>query len=370
LEGQTGNPCLHSALRAIVQTQDFPQAKERGELVASRALAKCGPQADGEWFIAQLTASSHPALQAAAERGRKQWDAQQAARAAAPVRRPDPPPAPAANGPIEIEFREIKPPSAASSAGAKQLGECQLWLAADVGDLVCGNGRVQLLKKQGAVVQLWSDPDRGWSPRGPAFGRPLGCFDGRYAWIPLLHAGRPQRLLTIDVRGEKVVEWTRDDGLPLAEHESGQPSRPATLAVTPLGPGKVCIAGSSGRGWLATAEFSAEREKSAKVFFEARNEPDPSNGREALKSNLAFEPLYIYTLSGRVQEDQPVSQRVMVGRSTRHPGADLHPLLVDPDKGTVLALAEELKPTTWPPNARSGRPACSAWDIRIFAGNW
>lgn len=139
-----------------------------------------------------------------------------------------------------------------------------------------------------------------------------------------------------------MIEWTREDGLPLSADESGRRAFSATLAVSPLGPGKVCIAGSSGRGWLATATYDPEKGKSAKVFFEARAEPSPGDQRQAFQTNLAFRPIYIYTLRDQL-DSQLRSQRVVVGRSTGNYLATDHPLLVDPESGKVEVIKSLLK---------------------------
>jgi hypothetical protein len=352
LSGQTGEDCLSDALRVIIATQDFRGAPERTRMLVERAIAHSGQQTDASAFVAQLAASPSASLQAAAGRGREMLAERArsveqiaARRAAAAAARPAAEPQiPEPAEPAEIEFAEVKVPW--KRPGTRDIpfmiGDFQLCLPAGKADLFFGNGQLWLMKASGEAKLLLHEPDREWSAMGPTADPGWACFDGRYAWIPLTKRGAAQRLLLVDPESEKLIEWSEADGLPLAPEAERPQSHHSSLAVAPLAAGKVCIAGSSGRGWLATAEYDPKKGKSANVFFEARQEASQTDQREALNRNLAFRPAYIFTLAGRI-DDQQASQRVIVGRITGNYRATDHPLLVDPETGTVEVVQSPLK---------------------------
>lgn len=354
LDGESSDEILNTTLRALVETQDLPNVESRSKLVADSAIARSGSSAtavDIERFVRQLAASGNPALAAAAADAQKRFaarqEALQKARAAAlvPGNLPGTTPDAAANTderPPEVEFEEIKLLGQLPGGLANYMGWSQLCLSAGKANLFCGRGKILMLKKKGVVTVLWEGPDLEWTPGGWSSAHSMGCFDGRYAWIPMLHRGAAQKLFMVNVENESVIEWTRDDGLPLAPEDSKLPGATPALGITSLGPGRVCVVGSSGPGWLATAAYDPEKGKSAKVLLEARDQPNPGNDREIQKTNLAFRPSYLYTLTGRLEGEEP-SQRVIVGRNTSHQRANEYPLLVDPDTGKVEVIQSPLK---------------------------
>jgi hypothetical protein len=340
LRGESGSEALEIALRAILDTQDFPEAERRTRHLAEQAILRAGTGADVDGFLNRLAAGGNEAVDAAVESVRTARAAREAARTAARVARPAlPAPAATDDSPAEIEFAEI-PVQGDRFAGP--IGASQLCLFVGNANLFCGYGQVLIMKEKGKLKKLWEDPEAKWSPVGWARQPAWACFDGKYAWIPLFRDGSAQRLVIVDPVAEKVIEWERDDGLPLMADESSNLGGTPALAVSGLGPGKVCVAGSSGRGWIAVAEYDPAQGKKAKVFFEARDQPNQADAREAQKTNLVFRPSYVYTVSAG--KDGPLdSQRVIVGRTTGHAKADEHPLLVDPASGKVEIVQSALK---------------------------
>lgn len=345
IDGQMGPDAIHDALRALLETQHLPEADNRNRLVIDRVTGQSGGQGEAERIVEQLVKSGEPAIAALAADARARLERLAAARAAASRPAPSevkPQPEVEPAEPADIEFDEIDLPWKRLRGVGRpvQYGACQLCLAAGGVDLFYGDGQLLLMKKRGEAVTLWED-DWQWFAR-PSAGPPWACYDGRYAWIPLVRTGFPQRLLMVDPREEKVIEWSSEDGLPFAADGRG-PQGQASLAVTALRPGKICVAGSSERGWLAIAEYDPEKGKSARVFFEARDEPTTSyDAQEVHKSTLAFRPTYIFTLSGRLEGQQP-SQRIVIGRASVNQRASDYPLLVDPDAGTVQVIPHPLK---------------------------
>jgi len=106
--------------------------------------------------------------------------------------------------------------------------------------------------------------------------------------------------------------------------------------MAPLAPGRVCLAGSFGRAWLAIATFDPKEAKSVKVFHEAR-EAVEAKVKQWARSTLAFAPACMFVLHGDNGE-----RRVLIGRNCREGEVESHPLLVDPDTLAVTVMQDNV----------------------------
>ena len=188
------------------------------------------------------------------------------------------------------------------------------------------HARVCLLKGGGRWSTVVSKPDAG-----AMLGTP--CFDGRYAWVPVLQAMnlayRPPSLIVIDPESGRTWEVTTKDGLPFPVEEGKVPPGTASLAVAPIAPGQVLAAGTFGPSWLATIAFEPKDGPSVKVVHEARVVTDPGNLEFWKDTSMSFFPdkMGLVVLGDQVGEK--AARRVMIGR--RHGQFTGHPLLVDPE---------------------------------------
>src|SRR5262249_4280082 len=84
-------------------------------------------------------------------------------------------------------------------------------------DLFCAGGQVLIMKKKGeskSCVQEGGQADAFGQSGGYGISPATACFDGKYAWIPMMCYGKPSRLLVVDVERERVTELKTDSGLP------------------------------------------------------------------------------------------------------------------------------------------------------------
>ncbi len=203
------------------------------------------------------------------------------------------------------------------------------------------------MKEQGRLERVWSSAELNVRFRYNS-GRSQGshvCFDGRYVWAPVQRHGQPPLLLVVDPAAGRVWQVTADDGLPLAA-PGDLPGKFTLqyLAVAPLQPGRVCVAGTFGRTWLAVVTFDPQAGKSVRIFHEAHDVADGEDREQWRRATLAFSPTYMYTLTGRPDADGKCPQRVIIGRECPNPDAWYHPLLVNPESWTVEVLADPVDP--------------------------
>ncbi|MDQ3441077.1 MAG: hypothetical protein M3478_12090, partial [Planctomycetota bacterium] len=185
--------------------------------------------------------------------------------------------------------------------------------------LACGDGidlavrgrSLLLMKEKGRFKRIYHREDRRFNFTGV-------CFDGRYVWAPAAMGDEPM-VVVLDPVSERTWTITAADGLPPM-------SRGAKAA--PLEPGRVCLAGSLGRGWIADVRFDeATGQKSVDVFFEAREQNEDHDHQAWRNLHQQFTPTWAVALHGR-DEGGKQARRVLVGRT-------YHPLLVDPDARRV-----------------------------------
>jgi hypothetical protein len=203
-----------------------------------------------------------------------------------------------------------------------------------------------VMKQKGELKRVWEKigaPERFSSV----------CFDGKYVWFATEGMRMAPALFGFDPQTETVFEVTEKDGLPQPTEDVVKDRRRFTnlsLVVTPIEPGRACVAGGFGRGWIGVASFDAATKKATvKVIHEAREVPRQGEKYEVFCKNrdIAFDPGYAFTLPGKPGADGKTPVRVILGRRVPHgvpitndhwamiPG---YPLVIDPDAGTVEVI--------------------------------
>ncbi len=165
------------------------------------------------------------------------------------------------------------------------------------------------------------------------------CYDGRYVWATARRLQKPPLLLVLDPKTAKV---TAVEGLPdPPEAELKKPARFYSVLLTALGPGRACAVGWSDRTWVATVAFDGDKPK-VKVVHTAKDEPATSNHEQWHSPTVSFTPTFLVAVRGEQGTDGVSPWRVLIGRGeplqgrgTYNTRVGLHPLLVDPDRGTA-----------------------------------
>jgi hypothetical protein len=365
-------------LRMLVEFAHYPRPDIRNSTYISAALNYGNDKEGAEKLLSQLATLTDPNVQKAVEQHR-QRRAQIAAASQRPatagstpmaaVPRPEPTPA-KSDSDAQVSFKPLSLPwKSVVEAGPDADAACELFLPlGKAGDLFCHRGQILLARKKGEYKLIWEGPTNLMFKHmtSAGYGASLACFDGKYAWVPLVDPGKPARLLVIDPATEKVSELTAKEGLPADPAATSHPQ----LAATALAPGKAFLAGSFGRAYLAVATFDPEKASAVKVIHEARDLPVAGERDQHLSPTLAFDPVWLFTLSGKSDDGKPM-QRVLVGRYANSTFAAPFPLIVDPESGKVevlttpLAQSSEIRPVAsggqivwtlpWQVNAAGGQ---------------
>ncbi len=158
------------------------------------------------------------------------------------------------------------------------------------------------------------------------------CHDGKYVWVAKTKDG-DDHLSLIDMKTYEIIRFTSADGLPPLEDH---------VAITPISPGRVCVAGSFSRGsriqglrgWCAIVTFDNEKGKVVDVIHEGTlyRELYDNDKQDLLNPKIAYHPRLIKII--RDMED-PKRVRILLVRSTASIQSRKHPLLIDPDQRTV-----------------------------------
>jgi hypothetical protein len=154
----------------------------------------------------------------------------------------------------------------------------------------------------------------------------MSCvFDGNYIWISAKQAGKSHVVIAFDP--ETKQNWTigEAEGLPQGVVPGIE------MHVAPLGVGKVCIVGNTGRAWVATAELAEDGKRSCRVVFEARETIEGNDLKQAGNVHIQFEPGFAVTLWNADRSQC----RVIVGRRSHADCIMDYPLLLDPQNGTA-----------------------------------
>ncbi|HVC96454.1 MAG TPA: hypothetical protein VND64_22405 [Pirellulales bacterium] len=207
-------------------------------------------------------------------------------------------------------------------------------------DVVWAGNALFLMKQPGQLRLIWQgginwrfDTLVANAPRNHV------CYDGRFVWAaPSTYGGAAARLLVVDPQTEAVAEFTVEDGLPQSRTIATGSFLKQFMAIAPLSPGKICVAGSFGQTWLAVATIEPPGRKSLKVFHEARDAFDQENTDQPKGTDVAFPPSFMFAF--RDDSRGKRGPRVIVGRGelqSAQPG-EYPPLLIDSEKLSVEAL--------------------------------
>ena len=246
--------------------------------------------------------------------------------------RPPPAPLPARpamdRGAAEVAFRRIDLMVRRPDGGeASYSGRPLLWLpACDGMDVVLDEWALYVMRRPGRLVPLALP---GHPNPNFAAGRQVtnACWDGRYVWFasPAADPGTPKRvtgggqsgleyapggkpfLAAVEPATGKVWTFSAADGLPPMKSPGGP-------AVTPLEPGKICLAGHFGRSWCGVATLDPAAGIKLDIFYEAREvdpETNPANGQNV---RLASPVAFLCTLTSAAAAGEPPQQRVLLNR--------------------------------------------------------
>jgi hypothetical protein len=329
-------------LRLILELQNEPRAEERTiAYVANGVFFHNLKTPAGEQFLQQLSEIPTPAVQNAVKRLREQ---------VAKMEVPSPTPMPETPEPEEKDADVRFVPL---NLGWKQIVStqdlkafCELVIPAgkDV-DLFCADGQVLIMKKKGEAKSIFDEHGQGYAFRqsgGFGISPATACFDGKYAWIPMMCYGKPSRLLVVDVEKEKVTELKADSGLP---SEIPDKNFSPVLAAAPLAPGKAFLVGSFGKTWIGTATFDGAK-GTVKIIHEAQDVPVRNVPNQWRNAGLTFGPAYVVVITDPASDKAKPARRMIIGRACEDFEAFTHPLLVDPDSGKVSVLETSLNPGT------------------------
>ena len=273
--------------------------------------------------------------------------------------RPPPAPLPARpaidRGAAEVAFRRIDLMVRRPNGGEAFYSGCPLlWLpACDGMDVVLDEWALYVMRRPGRLVPLALP---GHPNPNFAAGRQVtnACWDGRYVWFasPAANPGTPKRatgggqsgleyapegkpfLAAVEPATGKVWTFSAADGLPPMQSPGGP-------AVTPLEPGKICLAGHFGRSWCGVATLDPAAGIKLDIFYEAREvdpETNPANGQNV---RLASPVVFLCTLTSAAAAGGPPQQRVLLNRQAAGT------LLLDPRTRSVRLLPYRIPPETF-----------------------
>jgi hypothetical protein len=335
---------MQLVLQLIVELQNEPQGENRTMTYVMNGVGLYNLKTpEGEQFLQQLGEIPNPAVQAALTKIKDQVAKYELPKPTPPM----PPPAEAEEKdadvrfvPLDLGWKDIPPTQ------AELKSSCDLVVPAgkDV-DLFCGDGQVLIMRKKGETKLIFDAKGDGYSFKqsgGYGISPAAACYDGKYAWLPMMCYGKPTRLLVVDVEKEKVTELKEDSGLPV---EIPDKNVSPILAAAPLGPGKAFLAGSFGKTWLGTATFDGEK-GAVKIMHEAQDVPVRNLREQWRSTSLRFGPAYVVALTDPEAGKEKAALRMMIGRACEDVEAFTHPLLVDPESGKVTVMETRINPGT------------------------
>ena len=210
-------------------------------------------------------------------------------------------------------------------------------------DVILGYYAIYLMKEQGKLQMVYDRTAQMDQMQTVS-------FDGRYVWAVVRRRAGTEVLVVIDPETERVWELSGDDGLPLPPASDAIRDGRQSIRVAVLGPGRVCVAGAFGPAWVAVASFDSTKSRPmVRVIHEARDTADRTDREQWKKTTVAFTPDSMVTVRGVPKPDGTTPTRVMILRGNPMPGYGRglqeireHPLVVDPDRGTVEVLASSI----------------------------
>ena len=340
----TAKERMDLVLRLIVELQDEPQGENRAMTYVMNGVGLHNLKTqEGEQFLRQLAEIPNPAVQAAVAKMKDQV-------AKYELPKPTPPMPP----PVEAEEKDADVRFVRLDLGWKDVPKeqpelkalCELVVPAGKEvDLFCADGQVLIMKKKGETKLIFDAKGEGYSFKqsgGYGISPATACFDGKYAWLPMMSYGKPSRLLVVDVEKEKVTELKADSGLPT---EIPDKNFSPVLAAAPLGPGKAFLVGSFGKTWLGSATFDGEK-GTVKIMHEAQDVPVRNLRDQWRNTSLRFGPAFLVALTDPGADKEKSVPRMIIGRACEDVEAFTHPLLVDLENDKVTVMETRINPGT------------------------
>ncbi len=294
-------------------------------------------------FIQQIATMPGQKVQAAAEKVWQEYQAAITPKQPAP-QEPEEPVTLVDEVAADVAFHKLQLACEDSSGQRCPVPRLSGWLPCGNGtDVVWGLKELFLMKEKGRLKRICKSEERFFNFQSL-------CYDGQYIWAPVKSREEPL-VLVINPETEQIFEFTTEDGLP--RMSSG-------VAAVPLAPGKICLAGSFGkgpvegapdRGWCALLEVSENGAKSADVFHEARLHMYSFDryGEEIWNPHNAFSPRFMAVITDKVHN---AGKRVLLGRGSIPSPASNYPLLIDAEARTVEVLRDGVS-----------RPTCYEGDV-------
>lgn len=240
----------------------------------------------------------------------------------------------------------------------KSFGGC-LPIPGDI-DVIWGDG-LYLMKQPGKLKRVYKSPDTfGIDTLVANSGHAHICYDGKFVWAAFAsHRDKPPFLVALDPERETCCEFTSVDGLPVSPRTADGVNQRQFIAVAPLAPGRVCLAGYFGQTWLAVGDFDGSSGKSVKVFHEAREAWNRTTQQQFSDIHLAFQPTYMLRLS---EADGGVRRpRVLLGRGEVDHACP--PLVIDVE---TLAVKTAAVGVQFPPQIPSSDTKNAVHDDGIY----
>ena len=239
--------------------------------------------------------------------------------------------------PNELWFRHVQMKQGVDSGDVRSLAGERCIPAGEGIDFFWNNTFLYLMKKKD-VLRIVGP--RIWSQSREV------VFDGRYLWVAT-PCDPALRILVIEPISEQWWELSAKDGLPLPRSEElpANKRRSQHIAMAPLSPGKVCMAGGFGRTWLAIVTFDPAGHHQVRIFHEATEVQKENDQEQWKKSTVAFTPSIIVKLLEKPGPDGKRATRLLVARDAPQSIQNLslyyHPLLVDPEKLSVAVVQHQ-----------------------------
>ncbi len=188
-------------VRMIVDFRNYPRAEIRNQAYVRAALSYQGGKENVEPFLAQLATIPDPTVQKVVEQQRQQLTRTATSPQPTPMPSRTPAPAVTPDPNAQIAFTPLALPWKTLLDGPDSRSTCELVVPlGKMGDLFCYRGQILLAKKKGEYKLIWEGSSnlmfRHMTSAG--YGPSLACYDGKYAWVPLVDPGTPARLLVID----------------------------------------------------------------------------------------------------------------------------------------------------------------------------
>lgn len=221
------------------------------------------------------------------------------------------------------------------------------------GEMIAAGDGIDVVSQYGGIV--WVMQQRGVVKQAYRLGE-SNCwveslvFDGRYAWASFRRHRKTPLLVRVDPLAVTARLVTEADGLPNPGDDDGRDfDAMQHLLIAPVAPGRVMVAASFGRSYLAAITSEGDGGVKVKVFHGERDEPHGEDKMQWRQAGIKFAPQYALTLkqtplATMASGETKTVTRVLIGRDSRNVDAWHHPLVIDPEALTVAVLEEAIDP--------------------------